>query len=272
MKQVIFRNKKIFYRAEGKGKPVLLIHGFAENSNIWAYQFEKLIEKYYVIAPDLPGSGKSEMLEGSPGVEDYAEAIKAIIDMEVISKNGQAGTEDSFTAIGHSMGGYVLLAFAEKYSQLLNAFGLFHSTAYADDDAKKEARRKGIEFIKNNGVSAFVKSTTPNLFSERTKKEKPQLVEELIKLSDDFSAEALIQYYEAMIKRPDRISVLKSFQRPVLFMIGQQDNAVPVGASLEQCHLPAVSHIHILKNSGHVGMWEEKEESTAFLFNFLAQF
>ena len=82
--------------------------------------------------------------------------------------------------IGHSMGGYITLAFAEKYPELLNAFGLFHSTAYADDDAKKETRRKGIEFIKNKGVSAFLKNTTPNLFSEKTKKENPQLVEKLI--------------------------------------------------------------------------------------------
>lgn len=272
MKQVIFRNKKIFYRAEGRGKPIVLIHGFAENSDIWAYQFEKLAEKYYVIAPDLPGSGYSEMLEGAPGIEDYAEAIKAIVDLEITSKNGQVGEGDSFTAIGHSMGGYIVLAFAEKYAQLLNAFGLFHSTAYADDDAKKEVRRKGIEFIKNNGVSAFAKCTTPNLFSEKTKKEKPHLVEELIKLSGNFSADALIQYYEAMIKRPDRVSVLKSFRRPVLFLIGQEDNAVPLRASLEQCHLPAVSHINILKNSGHIGMWEEKEKSTTLLLDFAGQF
>ena len=73
-----------------------------------------------------------------------------------------------------------------------------------------------------------------------------------------------------MIQRPDRTSVLKSFQQPVLFIIGKQDIAVPLQSSLEQCHLPSVSHIHILQNSGHIGMWEEKHEATAFLLNFLA--
>ena len=75
----------------------------------------------------------------------------------------------SFTLIGHSMGGYITLAFAEKYPEILNAFWLFHSSAYADDDSKKETRKKGIEFIKNNGVAAFVKTSAPNLFSEKTK-------------------------------------------------------------------------------------------------------
>ena len=86
MKEVVFRNKKIFYRAEGNGKPVMLLHGFAEDSKIWNYQLEKLKEKFYVIVPDLPGSGKSEMLEGQHRIEDYAEVVKAIADVEISGK------------------------------------------------------------------------------------------------------------------------------------------------------------------------------------------
>ncbi len=180
------------------------------------------------------------------------------------------GTKNLFTLIGHSMGGYISLAFAEKYPELLNAFGLFHSTAYADDEAKKEARRKGIEFIRNNGAAAFVQNTTPNLFSEKTKKENPEVVETLVDRSQNCSSEVLIQYYEAMIQRPDRTLVLKSFQKPVLFIAGIHDTAVPLQSFLEQCHMPAVSHIHILKNSGHMGMLEEKDLATALLLNFLS--
>lgn len=266
MKQVIFQNKKIMYRAEGNGKPVMLLHGFGEDGNIWNYQAEKLKEKFFVIIPDLPGSGKSEMLDGKISIEDYADVVKAIADAEIIKDK-----KNVFTLIGHSMGGYITLAFAEKYPELLNAFGLFHSTAYADDAAKKGIRKKGIEFIKNNGAATFLKTSTPNLFSEKTRIEKPELVEKLIDLSKDFSPEALIQYYEAMMQRPDRTSVLKSFNKPIFFIIGKEDTAVPLQASLEQCHLPDVSDIHILQNSGHVGMWEEKEKATEFLLHFLFQ-
>src|SRR5258708_17986310 len=159
MRQILFRNKKIFYRAGGKGKPVILLHGFAEDGNIWNYQFKKLKENFFVIVPDLPGSDLSETLEGKILIEDYADVIKAIADRELLNE-----TQNQFTLIGHSMGGYITLAFAEKYPDLLNGFGLFHSTAYADDDAKKEIRRKGIEFIKNNGVDLFIKNTVANLF------------------------------------------------------------------------------------------------------------
>ncbi len=263
MKQIIFGNKKIFYHAEGNGDALMLLHGFAEDNRIWNYLAEKLKEKFYVIIPDLPGSGASEMLEGEVSIEDYAEVIKAIADAELNHKR------NTFTIIGHSMGGYITLAFAEKYPELLNSFGLFHSSAFADDEAKKDIRRKGIDFIKQNGAASFLKATIPNLFSERTKKENPILINDLLNLSKNFSAETLIQYYEAMIKRPERISVLKSFSKPVLFIIGKQDAAIPLDASLKQCHLPLISTIHILENSGHMGMWEEDEKSTVYLREFL---
>ena len=269
MKEITFQEKQIFYRTEGNGQPLILLHGFAEDGNIWNFQVEKLKENFYVIVPDLPGSGQSEMLEGDISIEDYAEVIKAIADKEIIQARKNKERKNLLTLIGHSMGGYISLAFAEKYPELLNAFGLFHSTAYADDLAKKATRRKGIEFIRKNDVSTFIKSTTPNLFSEKTKKENPDVVETVITQYKNFSGEALIQYYEAMIRRPDRTSVLRSFRKPVLFIIGRQDTAVPLQSSLEQCYLPAVSYLHILKNSGHMGMLEDENAATAFLLNFL---
>ena len=108
-----------------------------------------------LIVPDLPGAGKSDMIDDM-SMEGMAEMLKAIIDKEKIS---------SFVLIGHSMGGYITLAFAEKYPQYLIKFGLFHSTAYADNEEKKAIRRKGIDFIKEHGAFEFLKNTTPNLFS-----------------------------------------------------------------------------------------------------------
>ena len=265
MPYINFQNKKIFYRVEGKGKPVLLLHGFGEDGNIWNKQINALKENNLLIIPGLPGSGQSEMLDGKATIEDYADVVKAIADDAIFKK--EIGNQ--FCLIGHSMGGYITLAFAEKYPSLLNSFGLFHSSAFADSDEKIAVRKKAISFIKENGTEAFLKTMIPNLFSEETKKSRPELAEQLFNISKNISPEALIQYYHAMIKRPDRVSVLKSFSNPVLFIIGKDDTVIPLQSSLEQCHIPAISTIHILQHSGHEGMWEEENSSNEFLKDFL---
>lgn len=267
MPYILFHNTKIFYRIEGKGKPVLLLHGFGENGNIWNKQAEQLQKNYCVIIPDLPGSGQSEILEGACTMNDYAEVVKSIVD-ETISKN-QHAENNQFCMIGHSMGGYITLAFAEKYPEQLNSFGLFHSSAFADTDAKKITRKKGIEFIKKNGATAFLKTINPNLFSKNSQNTHPELIEQLLEIGKGISPEALIQYYEAMILRPDRTSVLKLFSKPVLFITGKEDTVVPLESSLQQCHLPTVSSVHILQHSGHIGMWEEANKATSCLKVFL---
>ena len=265
MKHIHFKNKKIFYNTGGKGLPVILIHGFAEDSDVWQYQVNELQKKVYTIIPDLPGSGSSEMIEGTIQIEDYADVVKAITDAECNHYNFT-----TFTVIGHSMGGYIALAFAEKYPELLNGLGLFHSTAYADDDAKKEARKKGIDFIKNNSVELFLRSTAPNLFSLKTKDESSEMIEDFINLYKKNTPQSLIQYYNAMMQRPDRISILKNITSPVLFVIGKNDKAVSLQSSLQQCYLPSISHIHILQNSAHMGLWEEKAASNIILQQFLS--
>lgn len=267
MPHILFENKRIFYRLEGKGNPVLLLHGFAEDGNIWQKQIHALKENNLLIIPDLPGSGESEMIDGTPTMKDYAEVIKAIAD-EVIYQNNLEN-EKQFCLVGHSMGGYITLAFAEKYPELLNSFGLFHSSAFADTEEKKATRRKAIAFIIKNGTEAFLKTSIPNLFSEKTKNEKPEMMAQLFEIAKIISPEALIQYYEAMIMRPDRTAVLRCFDKPVLFIIGKEDNAVPLQASLEQCHIPAISSVHILQHSGHMGIWEEEKLSNSFLKDFV---
>lgn len=266
MPYILFQNRRIYYRIEGKGKPVMLLHGFGEDSNIWNQQIKELKENNLIVIPDIPGSGQSELLEGKRTLDDYAEVIKAIAD-ETILKNKRSIS--SFSLIGHSMGGYITLAFAERYPELLNSFGLFHSSAFADDVQKIETRQKGIRFIKKNGSESFLKTSIPNLFSAQTKIERPELPGDLLNISKNLSTEALIQYYEAMISRPDRIPVLQTFLKPVLFIIGKFDTAVPLHLSMSQCHIPSISAIHILEHSGHMGMWEEADLSTSYLKQFI---
>ena len=111
----------------------------------------------------------------------------------------------------------------------------------------------------------------PNLFSPLTKENNPTFIAEQMTNLDNFSPQALVSYYEAMIHRPDRTERLQNAKVPVLFIMGKYDNAVPVEDSLKQCHLPEKSYIHILQNSGHMGMLEEIEKSNYILETFLLE-
>ena len=257
---ISYKQSAVFYRIIGKGKPVLLIHGFAEDGEVWRRQTDFLKDHYQLIIPDLPGSGLSPFNNQLSTIDDYAEAIKAILDNEKIT---------NCIIIGHSMGGYITLALAEKYPQLLKAFGLFHSTAFVDTEEKKQIRLKAIDLIKSNGAYAFIKATTPNLFANPFKTNHPEQIEALIEQGKNFTPEALIQYYHAMITRPDRTSILKNSTKPILFIIGEHDTAVPLQSSLRQCHLPSQSYINILSNSAHMGMWEETAKANKIISGFL---
>lgn len=256
----LFQNKKIQYNIYGEGKPIILIHGFGEDSKVWEPQVKFLEPHFRLIVPDIPGSGGSEFIPDA-NIETYADVIKVLCDMEA------AGETIHIT--GHSMGGYITLAFAEKFPEQLHSFTLFHSSAFADNEEKKQTRKKAIEFIKEKGAYTFLKTSTPYLFTEQYRLQHPGKVEALITDGQNFGENALIQYYEAMIARPDRTDVLKTFPRPVLFIIGEHDQAIPFEASLKQCHLPIQSHVHILRNSAHMGMWEETEKANDILLSFL---
>src|SRR5258705_8719398 len=260
-KELLYQNKKIFYRITGAGKPVVLIHGFGEDGNIWNNQLEYLKDRFKLIIPDLPGSGQSEMIDDM-SMEGMTEMIHSIIHEENI---------DACPVIAHSMGGYILLALVEKYRNHVSALGLFHSTAYPDSEEKKAVRRKGIEFVKQHGAFEFLKTTTPNLFSQQTRDKRPELISELIASLDNFSPAALVSYYEAMMQRPDRTKMLQKATVPVLFIMGKYDNAVPFQDGLQQCHLPEKSYIYVLRNSGHMGMLEEKEKCNEILDKFLLE-
>ncbi len=258
-RELLYQNKKICYRIIGEGNPVILIHGFGEEAEVWNNQVEFLQNKFQLIVPDLPGSGQSEMIDDM-SMEGMAEVIHSIIHEENI---------EACPVIGHSMGGYITLAFAEKYWNHLTAFGLFHSSAFADSEEKRATRRKGIDFINQQGAFEFLKTATPNLFSPQTKDERPDLIDKQVATAHNFSPAALVSYYEAMIKRPDRTDILRKATVPVLFTMGKYDNAIPLEDGLQQCHLPEKSYIHVLQKSGHMGMLEEADESNRILEKFL---
>ena len=261
-KKITFESKEIRYRITGQGFPVVLIHGFAEDGKIWKDCAGYLGKNFQLLIPDLPGSGKSEFNSSIKTIEDMARTIWAILDAEKISQ---------CIVVGHSMGGYISLALAEKYPEQIKAIGLFHSTGYADTEDKKNTRRKSIGFIREHGASEFVRISSPNLFSADFSQRSPEIIRSYIRDYENFNAKSLIAYYEAMMARPDRTAVLKNFHGPVLFIMGEEDKAVPLQDVLQQTHLPSISYIKLLKKTAHMGMLENPAPAFEALKNFLDQ-
>jgi pimeloyl-ACP methyl ester carboxylesterase len=263
-KSVLYKGSKIFYEITGNKKPVLvLLHGFAETGAVWIYQTKYLQKFFTVIIPDLPGYGKSDKLNietSKATIKDYADSVFAILKNENIQR---------CVILGHSMGGYITLAIAEHHPEILSAFGFVYSTAFADSEEKKQNRLRGIEMIENYGAYAFVKNTTPNLFTQKFKDEHADKIDQLIEQGKFFSKKGLQQCYYAMMSRPDRTEILKSCKIPVLFIAGKQDNAVSLNDILKQMHLPEISYIHILSNVGHMGMWEAADLVNEYVEEFV---
>jgi pimeloyl-ACP methyl ester carboxylesterase len=258
-KSISFNGIQLNYSTAGAGPALVLIHGFAEDGSIWNGLVDELEKTHLLIIPQIPGSGGSDPLPGDGvGIPDYAACMLQILKQENISHCIMAG---------HSMGGYISLAFAGKHPEYLNAIALIHSSAYADNEAKKETRQKAIDFITKNGSEAFLKTAVPDLFADKQKSEAD--IRQLIEMGKSIAPEVLIQYYKAMMSRASTTHVLEKFNHPVLFVFGEHDKAVPLQQGLEQSHLPPVSHIHILRKSGHMGMLEEKEKTLQIFTHFL---
>lgn len=262
-KTFVHRSASMSYELVGNNLPVVvLLHGFGEDSTVWHEQIDFLKEHCTLVVPDLPGSGLSTFIntEDAASIEYYVSVIADLLNHENIT---------SCIMLGHSMGGYITLAFAEKNKALLKGFGLIHSTASADSEEKKLTRQKGISIMKEYGSYAFLKSTTPNLFSSKYKASYPDKVEELTEKGKAFSVTALQDYYKAMMNRLDRTFVLAESKLPVLFIIGTEDVAAPIQDVLKQTHLPETSFINVLEETGHMGMWENSNKVNEAILEFI---
>ncbi|MBC7554294.1 MAG: alpha/beta hydrolase [Taibaiella sp.] len=249
----------LHYHKKGTGPAVVLLHGFPANSGLWSYVWDELASHYTLIVPDFPGVGSSP-LEQSVSLEQIAEGIKQILDTENIDKTVIAG---------HSMGGYVAFAFADLHPGRVAGLSVVHSTPAADDDEKKQMRRKAIELIKNGGKAAFLKQAVYGLFTEDFRRAEPAKVEEQLTTAMSVQENALINFYQAMIERPDRSKLLINASYPVQWIMGAQDKVIPEQKVLPfTCHAP-VNFVTIYPDGAHMSMIENPGQLQADLKEFI---
>ena len=250
------------YNVSGSGTPIVLIHGFCETSSIWKDLVKDLSEKYQVISIDLPGFGKSPLHNPDLSLDNVATLLYDFLKKLEIT---------NCFMIGHSLGGYIIMSFAEKYSDMLIGFGLFNSTTFADSEDKKVTREKGIEHVQANGMEAFSKGFVPNLFHKANHSKFSNEMKVLKKSASETPIETFVAYSRAMKNRNDTTKLLSSFKKPIFIIAGENDNAVPLFQSQQMISKIEEENSLILSETGHMGFIEKKEESFAFIQSFLSK-
>lgn len=258
---VSFRNSPIFFTVKGTGPALVLLHGFLEDGRIFDAMVEGLALHFRTVVIDMPGHGRSGTLGYVHTMDDMAEAVLCVLDHLSI---------DRCAMIGHSMGGYVTLAMAGHHPQRLLAMGLFHSTATADSDAKKEDRQRAIDLVMR-APETFIAAAIPGLFAETLRKRLQQEIQTLIDRASGFSPQGIVANIRGMMQRPDRTHVLRDSVMPVLIIHGEEDAVIPNGSISLQATLPARCTFISMEDVGHMGYLEAPDRCLPAIQDFVKQ-
>jgi pimeloyl-ACP methyl ester carboxylesterase len=246
MKKAIFDHKEIAYQVSGQGNCLLLVHGFPMDHRVWDDFSRNLSTHFKVICPDLPGFGASHMMAESHSMNLMARAVKAVLDEEKVGR---------CVFVGHSMGGYVGLAFAKQFPQMLSGLVLFHSQAAADDEQALIRRNEAIVQVitdKDNFLDQFL----PGLFDQAYLSTHYTEMAALDKIVRDQSEKAIIAALSGMRDRESHINLLTKISRPVLFVLGKSDTRMPAVKIMAQAGLPQHAELLMLEHIGHMGFAE----------------
>ncbi len=255
-----FREANLRFRDEGEGDVVLLLHGYLESLDIWGLFAEELAMHYRIISIDLPGHGQSGEYTQIDTMAVMADAVKHVLDYLNIGR---------CVIVGHSMGGYATLAFAEIYPELLVGYCLLHSHALSDSEEKKKDRDREIELVRLGKKMQFIDINIPKAFADDNLNQFAEEVEKARKIAAATSDHGIICALEGMKSRPDRRRILKGSNVPVMIIAGKKDNYIPFEICEKHFDLAPHGQVLILENSGHMGFIEEKEKTLDGILKFL---
>jgi pimeloyl-ACP methyl ester carboxylesterase len=230
---------------------LVFLHGFLESPAIWPDFLGNYFADYQVLTPALPGYAATDP-PSDYSLEAAAEAVRTALAAAGV---GQA------VLVGHSMGGYVALAFAEKYPGLVAGLGLFHSSALPDSEEDRERRARTRTFMEEHGMAAFADEFIQPQLSPTHRESLTHHVTLLQGLAAAVPLAVALGSLQAMEQRPDRRAVLEKATYPVLFIAGKDDRAVPPEKTHEESLLPDYCTVVWLAGVGHLGFIERPSDT-----------
>lgn len=251
-----YKNSKIAYSDVGKGNTVVLLHGFLENSTMWNDIVDELSIRNRVICIDLLGHGNTDCIGYVHTMNDMAEAVKQVLKSLKIRRS---------IFIGHSMGGYVALAFAEKFYKNIKGLCLLNSTAQADNEERKELRKRACEMARKNH-EPLIKMSITNLFSENKRLELTKEIEQVRNEALKVTVRGYIAANEGMRLRENKEAVLETIDKR-LIIVGKKDPVLNYESNLDEAKRTNTPLIEL--PNGHMSHLEDKDETLKTLKTFI---
>jgi len=251
-----FKNTPIHYSITGSGPAMVLLHGFLESSTIWNEYISSLSIKHTVITIDFPGHGKSEIVSKTHSMQLMAKVVKSVLNELNI---------ESAIFIGHSMGGYVALAYTDLFPNEVEKLILLNSTPTADSEERKQNRRRALKVLDHN-AEAFISMAIMNLFSEHSKKKFTSEIEALKKEALQFPVAGIQAAIRGMINRKDRTEVLANFRREKVMVCGNEDPIMPISDSK---NISEKTNTQLIQLEGGHMSWLENNDETHEILHFI---
>lgn len=252
-----YKNSSIHYKVEGQGDAVVLLHGFLESVDMWHNLVAEFPQKNQIICIDLLGHGKTDCIGYIHTMEAMADAVLAVLEHLNI-KNAHV--------IGHSMGGYVALALADKKPDIFKGLCLMNSTYETDDNARKLIRTRASEMAQQN-YEILVKMSFANLFTPESKDTYKDAYEKALQLALRTPQQGYIAAQEGMKLRPDRFDILKNLKCKKLIIIGKKDSLIEGDKIVNQIKNTDIDFVEF--SEGHMSYIENKSDLSYNILHFI---
>jgi pimeloyl-ACP methyl ester carboxylesterase len=255
-----FKGGRIHFTDSGRGEAIVLLHGYLESSEIWDGFASELSLQFRIISVDLPGHGLSDVYGEVHTMEFMADVLEELIDYLGLNK---------VFMTGHSLGGYVTLAFLGLYSERLNGYCLFHSQPFADTPEAIEKRKREIDIVKMGKKNLMYPDNVTRMFAPSNLEKFEIELQRSKDIASHIPGEGIIAVLNGMMMRPSRLSFMEEGKVPCLWILGTMDNYIPCEVIQSKVKLSANAEIVVLKNSGHMGFVEEEELSVKIVSEFV---
>ena len=251
---------EIVYWTLGDGPPIVLLHPFPVNHKFWLPVAEQLSTRYGLILPDLRGHGESGIGEGPATMAKHATDITRVMDDAEI---GRA------PLIGVSIGGYLLFEFWRKYRGRVAALGLCNTKAPADNAEGRAARLQAANDVLDRGTEPFFEGMLQKVLGASARENRPDLVDEALRMMKEMSPEDVAQVQRGMADRPDSVDTLKTINVPTLLITGEEDPMTGVNEASLMHQRISGSQLRVIPKAGHYSPWEQPQEAAKLLRQFL---